>query len=46
MEKADRGHVTRYDIVDVVERLKVIHGERFVQYRRDWDETCKGEEAS
>lgn len=46
MEKADRGHVTRYDIVDVVERLKVIHGERFVKYRRDWDETCKGEVAS
>lgn len=46
MEKADRGHVTRYDIVDVVGRLKAIHGERFIQYRKAWDETCEGKVAS
>lgn len=46
MEKTDRGHLTRYDVSDVVERLKIIHGERFIQYRKAWDKTCEGRVAS
>lgn len=42
MKKEDRGHVMRYDMSDVTERLKIIHGERFVQYRKAWDESCEG----
>lgn len=42
MNKQDRGHVMRYDFGDVVEHLKTIHGERFVQYRNAWDDTCRG----
>lgn len=46
MKKEDRGHIKRYVMVDVVERLKEIHGRCFTDYRRAWDETCKGETAS
>lgn len=46
MSKENRGHVIRYDMTHVVERLKAIHGQRFADYRNAWDETCRGEKAS
>lgn len=46
MKEEDRGHVKRYAMTDVVARLKEIHGQRFIDYRKAWDETCKGETAS
>lgn len=46
IKKEDRGHVTRYDVGDVVEKLKAIHGQRFIDYRKAWDETCKCGRAS
>lgn len=41
IEGEDRGHVTRYDMNHVVERLKMIHGQRFIDYRNAWDEASK-----
>lgn len=46
MQKEDRGHITRYDLTDVVEMLKKIHGQRFIDYRKEWDETCKCDKPS
>ena len=46
MTKSDRVHVTRYDMTDVLGKLEAVHGQRFVDYRRAWDETCKGRAAS
>lgn len=46
MKEENRGHVKRYDMTDMVKRLAEIHGQRFVDYRKAWDETCKGEVAS
>lgn len=40
---ADRGHLTRYDVNNVVERLKQIHGQRFIEYREKWEASTKCE---
>ena len=37
----DRGHITRYSMTNVLEKLKEIHGKRFVDYRKAWDESEK-----
>ncbi len=46
VEAENRGHVTRYDVSNMLEKLKRIHGQRFIDYRNAWDQTCKCEEAS
>lgn len=45
VEAENRGHVTRYDVSNMLEKLKRIHGQRFIDYRNAWDQTCKCEEA-
>lgn len=45
VEAEDRGYITRYDVSNMLEKLKKIHGQRFIDYRNAWDRTCKCEEA-
>lgn len=39
----DRGHVKRYSNTDIIKELSKIHGENFVEYRRQWDLSEKGQ---
>lgn len=41
MEKEDRKHVTRYSPTDVVKKLSEVYGQRFDDYRKEWDRACK-----
>lgn len=39
----DRGHVKRYANTDIIAELSKIHGDEFVEYRRQWDLSEKGQ---
>lgn len=39
----DRGHVKRYYNTDIIAELSKIHGEEFLEYRRQWDLSEKGQ---
>lgn len=46
VEAEDRGHIKRYDVSNMLEKLKRIHGQRFIDYRNAWEQTCKCKKAS